>query len=110
MTTISNNCSHVLNFLRQPGSSWCRVNAVAVEPVKTTQKTKLHDLWDSQKQSPWYDNLQRPVGELLQKQYDVGIRGVTSNPTVRSDLPSSLCCTFQEVEDCAYFIALDPVM
>ena len=79
---------------------------MAVEPAKTTQKTKLHDLWDSQKQSPWYDNLQRPVEELLQKKYDLGIRGVTSNPTVRSELPSSLWRDSHKVEDCACFYSI----
>jgi transaldolase len=46
--------------------------------------TKLHDLYDLQRQSPWLDNLRRDwlqdgtmAGLIAQ-----GIRGVTSNPTI----------------------------
>ena len=47
-------------------------------------RTRLHDLFDQQGQSPWIDNLTRTalrtgaLAELVEK----GIRGVTSNPTI----------------------------
>ncbi len=46
--------------------------------------TKLNDLYDQQRQSPWLDNLRRDWlqnGKLSQLVSD-GIRGVTSNPTI----------------------------
>jgi len=46
--------------------------------------TRLHDLYDTQGQSPWIDNVNRPAlldGGLKQLVTD-GIRGVTSNPTI----------------------------
>src|SRR3954447_3217263 len=46
--------------------------------------TKLQELYRSQGQSPWLDNLKRgylTTGEL-QRLVDAGIRGVTSNPTI----------------------------
>ena len=46
--------------------------------------TKLHDLYSTERQSPWLDNLRRQFltsGEL-QRHVDSGIRGVTSNPTI----------------------------
>jgi transaldolase len=46
-----------------------------------TKRTTLHDLYDLQGQSPWYDNLCRPVTDLLPYIAN-GVRGVTSNPTV----------------------------
>jgi len=46
-----------------------------------TKKTTLHDLYEQQGQSPWYDNLCRPVTDLLPL-IATGVRGVTSNPTV----------------------------
>jgi hypothetical protein len=53
----------------------------AVVPSKTEKKTLLHDLYEQQKQSPWYDNLQRPV-TILEPLIKSGVRGVTSNPTI----------------------------
>ncbi|MGH9094886.1 MAG: transaldolase [Acidimicrobiales bacterium] len=46
--------------------------------------TRLHDLYSTQGQSPWIDNLNRPSlrGGGLQRLVDTGIRGVTSNPTI----------------------------
>jgi transaldolase len=46
--------------------------------------TRLHDLYSTQGQSPWIDNVSRPaiVEGGLQKLVDDGIRGVTSNPTI----------------------------
>jgi transaldolase len=46
-----------------------------------TKKTSLHDLYELQGLSPWYDNLCRPVTDLLPL-IASGVRGVTSNPTV----------------------------
>ena len=46
--------------------------------------TRLHDLYNKCGQSPWLDNLSRNVikdGELA-RLVDIGIRGVTSNPTI----------------------------
>lgn len=64
------------------GSSNLRVQCVMLEKeTKLTQKTLLHELYEDQKQSPWYDNLRRPVTDL--KPYiEKGVRGVTSNPTI----------------------------
>ena len=45
---------------------------------------KLHELYDSQGQSPWLDNLKRgwlTSGEL-KRWVERGVRGVTSNPTI----------------------------
>lgn len=66
----------------QSGSNNLRVQCVMLEKeTKLTQKTLLHELYDDQKQSPWYDNLRRPVTDL--KPYiEKGVRGVTSNPTI----------------------------
>lgn len=64
------------------------------------KRTTLHDLYEKEGQSPWYDNLCRPVTDLLPL-IARGVRGVTSNPAV---LYSSLfvclallllcCCSF----------------
>ncbi len=47
-------------------------------------RTRLHDLYDQQRQSPWLDNLTRNAIDdgSLQRHVDMGIRGVTSNPTI----------------------------
>ncbi|XP_038984315.1 transaldolase-like [Phoenix dactylifera] len=45
------------------------------------KRTALHDLYEQQGQSPWYDNLCRPVTDLLPL-IASGVRGVTSNPTI----------------------------
>jgi transaldolase len=46
--------------------------------------TRLHELFQQQRQSPWIDNLTRPMlrGGRLQALVDDGVRGVTSNPTI----------------------------
>lgn len=44
-------------------------------------RTTLHDLYEKQGQSPWYDNLCRPVTDLLPL-IERGVRGVTSNPAI----------------------------
>lgn len=47
----------------------------------TVKRTVLHDLYEREGQSPWYDNLCRPVTDLLPL-IASGVRGVTSNPAV----------------------------
>jgi len=47
----------------------------------STKKTTLHYLYEQQGQSPWYDNLCRPVTDLIPL-ISSGVRGVTSNPTI----------------------------
>jgi len=46
--------------------------------------SKLQDLWDKQRQSPWLDNLRRDWIQdgTLQSWIDRGVRGVTSNPSI----------------------------
>ncbi|HUE61419.1 MAG TPA: transaldolase family protein, partial [Acidimicrobiales bacterium] len=46
--------------------------------------TRLQDLYNQCGQSPWLDNLSRSVikGGELARLVDIGIRGVTSNPTI----------------------------
>ncbi|ERN06127.1 hypothetical protein AMTRI_Chr06g192660 [Amborella trichopoda] len=51
-------------------------------------KTTLHDLYEKQGQSPWYDNLCRPVTDL-KPLIASGVRGVTSNPTIFQNAISS---------------------
>ncbi|XP_023539799.1 uncharacterized protein LOC111800373 [Cucurbita pepo subsp. pepo] len=46
-----------------------------------TKRTVLHDLYEKEGQSPWYDNLCRPVTDLLPL-ISKGVRGVTSNPAI----------------------------
>ncbi|CAH8384870.1 unnamed protein product [Eruca vesicaria subsp. sativa] len=45
------------------------------------KRTTLHDLYEKEGQSPWYDNLCRPVTDLLPF-IARGVRGVTSNPAI----------------------------
>jgi len=45
------------------------------------KSTILHHLYEKQRQSPYYDNLCRPVSDLLPFIAN-GIRGVTTNPAV----------------------------
>lgn len=45
------------------------------------KRTVLHDLYEKEGQSPWYDNLCRPVTDLLPL-ISKGVRGVTSNPAI----------------------------
>ncbi|RID73336.1 hypothetical protein BRARA_B00492 [Brassica rapa] len=51
------------------------------ENGSTAKKTTLHDLYEKEGQSPWYDNLCRPVTDLLPF-IARGVRGVTSNPAI----------------------------
>jgi transaldolase len=53
-------------------------------PDKEPDMTNLHDLFDDHGQSPWLDNLRRgwiTSGEL-QRWVDIGVRGLTSNPSI----------------------------
>ncbi|KAI4336437.1 hypothetical protein L6164_014966 [Bauhinia variegata] len=45
------------------------------------KRTTLHDLYEKEGQSPWYDNLCRPVTDLIPL-IEKGVRGVTSNPAI----------------------------
>lgn len=56
-----------------------------------TKRTVLHDLYEKEGQSPWYDNLCRPVTDLLPL-IASGVRGVTSNPAVITQI--SFCFLF----------------
>ncbi|PNX70702.1 transaldolase [Trifolium pratense] len=47
----------------------------------TSTRTILHDLYEKQRQSPYYDNLCRPVSDLVPF-IASGIKGVTTNPAV----------------------------
>lgn len=47
----------------------------------TIKRTTLHELYEKEGQSPWYDNLCRPVTDLLPYIAN-GVRGVTSNPAI----------------------------
>ena len=50
----------------------------------TPERSRLHQLYDDFGQSPWSDNLTRTMiaSGRLQQLVDVGVRGVTSNPTI----------------------------
>eukprot|EP00252_Welwitschia_mirabilis_P011326 TRINITY_DN2547_c0_g1_i2.p1 TRINITY_DN2547_c0_g1~~TRINITY_DN2547_c0_g1_i2.p1 ORF type:complete len:388 (+),score=86.95 TRINITY_DN2547_c0_g1_i2:243-1406(+) len=64
--------------------SFCNVRskcALAEPEIKVEKKTILHNLYEKQGQSPWYDNLRRPVSDL-KPLIESGIRGITSNPTI----------------------------
>jgi transaldolase len=49
-----------------------------------TERGRLHQLHEVHGQSPWIDNLTRPMvaSGRLQALVDLGVRGVTSNPTI----------------------------
>ncbi|KAK4740762.1 hypothetical protein SAY87_024350 [Trapa incisa] len=51
------------------------------ENGSAAKRTTLHDLYELEGQSPWYDNLCRPVTDLLPL-IASGVRGVTSNPAI----------------------------
>ena len=55
-------------------------------------------------QSPWYDNLTRPLvtgGGLRQLIDDDGIRGVTSNPTILDKAMGEGAAYDEELKQCA---------
>lgn len=59
-----------------------RLRCALAEPkAKVEKKTILHELYEQQGQSPWYDNLRRPVSDL-KPLIESGVRGITSNPTI----------------------------
>ncbi|KAF5443647.1 hypothetical protein F2P56_036185 [Juglans regia] len=57
------------------------VRCSQVESGSPAKRTVLHDLYEKEGQSPWYDNLCRPVTDLLPL-IASGVRGVTSNPAI----------------------------
>ncbi|XP_054807450.1 uncharacterized protein LOC129309766 isoform X1 [Prosopis cineraria] len=76
----SNSCGHRSWVNNRPFNYKCW--AIKMDADGTSAKrTMLHDLYGKQKQSPYYDNLCRPVTDLL-PWIARGIRGVTSNPAI----------------------------
>jgi transaldolase len=70
------------SFSRSSNNAVLRVRCMVIETKPSTEKkTVLHDLYEQQRQSPWYDNLSRPVSDLVPF-IEKGVRGVTSNPTI----------------------------
>lgn len=68
----------------------------------TGKRTTLHDLYEKEGQSPWYDNLCRPVTDLLPL-IARGVRGVTSNPAVYL---SSLCVWVYFIDSVLFHLSL----
>lgn len=64
----------------------------------TANRTVLHDLYEKEGQSPWYDNLCRPVTDLLPL-IASGVRGVTSNPAVTISFNVIFCVSICMCED-----------
>ncbi len=77
-----------------------------LQPRAAVNKTRLHDLYEQEKQSPWYDNLRRPV-TILEPLINSGVRGVTSNPTVRM---SAVTWCFPNTTDDDNFLLLMSVV
>ncbi len=73
-----------------------------LQPRAAVNKTRLHDLYEQEKQSPWYDNLRRPV-TILEPLINSGVRGVTSNPTV---CMSAVTWCFPNITDDDNFLLL----
>jgi len=50
----------------------------------SSERSRLHQLYDDFGQSPWIDNLARPMlrSGQFHRLVDLGVRGVTSNPTI----------------------------
>lgn len=72
----------VFVFLFPKGELFCSIKCSQLDGNGAQAKrTTLHDLYEKQGQSPWYDNLSRPVTDILPL-IASGVRGVTSNPTV----------------------------
>lgn len=64
------------------GQNVSRIRCTLAErEPKVGKKTLLHELYEQQGQSPWYDNLKRPVSDL-KPLIESGVRGITSNPTI----------------------------
>ncbi|GAB4828520.1 hypothetical protein Ancab_018179 [Ancistrocladus abbreviatus] len=66
------------SYMRHPLLVRCSQSTGNGSPRK---RTTLHDLYEKQGQSPWYDNLYRPVTDLIPL-IESGVRGVTSNPAI----------------------------
>ncbi|KAL5979676.1 hypothetical protein ACLOJK_019587, partial [Asimina triloba] len=73
-----------------------------------TKRTNLHDLYVQQGQSPWYDNLCRPVTDLLPL-IASGVRGVTSNPTKKSQLLVTLIESGKDIEDAYWELVIKDI-
>ncbi|XLR15833.1 hypothetical protein S83_043771 [Arachis hypogaea] len=50
--------------------------------ISNGNRTILHDLYEKHSQSPYYDNLSRPISDLLPPFIAAGIRGITSNSAI----------------------------
>lgn len=70
-----------LTLSRASSQSIRLTRAVLEATPKVGKKTVLHELYSQNGQSPWYDNLQRPVTSL-NPLIEKGVRGVTSNPSI----------------------------
>jgi len=73
-----------INYFRGDGGAqklWRLRCALSQPKTKVEKKTILHELYEQQGQSPWYDNLRRPVSDL-KPLIESGVRGITSNPTI----------------------------
>lgn len=83
-----------------------KMNNGNVKMTKT--KTILHDLYEKQRQSPYYDNLCRPVSDLVPF-ISSGIRGVTTNPAVFFSFFPYLCLLSWKHHDFAFhFFSYQP--
>src|SRR4051812_18175784 len=83
--------------------------------------TKLQQLYEQQRQSPWLDNLKRGyiTSGDLQRWVDRGIRGITSNPTIFAkaiegaadydDQFASLVKTHVSIEDAYWDMVIDDI-
>ncbi|GER45325.1 transaldolase family protein [Striga asiatica] len=71
----SSGKTHTMHFLISIRCSMNDGNGRSVE------KTTLYDLYEKEGQSPWYDNLCRPLTDLIPL-IENGVRGVTSNPVI----------------------------
>ncbi|KAI5383906.1 uncharacterized protein LOC127105784 isoform X1 [Lathyrus oleraceus] len=91
--------SSLLQHYYRPLSLKClsaKMNNGNVKMTKT--KTILHDLYEKQRQSPYYDNLCRPVSDLVPF-ISSGIRGVTTNPAIFEKAISSSNSYNQQLRD-----------
>ncbi|KAJ1404987.1 Transaldolase/Fructose-6-phosphate aldolase [Sesbania bispinosa] len=85
ITCLHTKTSHDALFTRPnwPLSLRCLRARIRMDNSNGTriQTTILHDLYQKHRQSPYYDNLCRPVSDLLPF-IASGIRGVTTNPAI----------------------------
>ncbi|XVE55939.1 hypothetical protein DITRI_Ditri03aG0197500 [Diplodiscus trichospermus] len=77
---VSSSSSSLVNNHPSKGSLVVRCSVVDGNG-SSVNRTTLHDLYEKEGQSPWYDNLCRPVTDLLPLIAN-GVRGVTSNPAI----------------------------